>query len=252
MTPTTRVAFPLLGWPNTSMQQRPRVSFAAVTLENREDPQRMSDHSCVADLSAATTGKRRLVIVRELGREGGGPPRIGVPLRKYWMANQNTTSAFSSLGRKLRAEGKTKTEKWGELPRKCWKPRKNGRTVPLSVNACCIRGGICKGATPPPPGYADSAILGGHVDARLMFMMIQAGWRIGARGQGSLRLYVYFKSRKGSRYPFTSAGRCVSDLVGWLVHSFLHRVVVGTGALVAVRTLRINALGIPSARLPNR
>lgn len=163
MTSTTRVAFPLLGWPNTSMQQRPRVSFAAVTLENREDPQRMSDHSCVADLSAATTGTRRLVIVRETGRAegGGGPPRIGVPLRKYWMANENTTSAFSSFGRKLRAEGgegvwlstrdgKTKTEKWGELPRKCWKSRKNGRTVPLSVNACCIRGGICKGATPPP------------------------------------------------------------------------------------------------------
>lgn len=77
------------------MQQRSRVSFAAVTLENRERPQRMSDHSCVADRPSATTGTRRLVIVRETGRAEGGLPRIGVPLRKYWMTNQNPFGLFA-------------------------------------------------------------------------------------------------------------------------------------------------------------
>lgn len=184
----------------------------------------MSDHSCVADRPVATTGTRRLVIVRETGRaEGGTTPDWGSPAQVFDGESERPFGLFRQLRVKggqgvwlSTRDGKTKTKRRGEFPEESWKPRKNGGTVHPSV-VHVVFGEAS--ARRHPPRYADSTILGVHVDAEVHVYdhpSWLANWSTVSGIIASVCTYC-LRAGKGARYPFTSVERCVNGLVGWLL-----------------------------------
>jgi hypothetical protein len=150
MTPI-RVAVPLLGWP-TAMQ-RSRVSCAAVTLENREDPQRISDHSCVGRPLRRDHGdaEARHCSGDRQGEREQLPP-IEVPLRKYRIANQNAPGASRPSVASLRDKGSTDEDAETERVsgEKAGGQRKNGRTTGLLSVMQVVFGEVSAKALTPP------------------------------------------------------------------------------------------------------